>query len=226
MLEPLSPELALVDPELAARARAALPEPLVEALPAPAAAVPRARAGPAPGRLARFGRAGMLALLVASLALNVDLLNDRRTAGMDAAGTTQPFVPSVVATAKRTVHKGAVKGAQAVKRGTRTRAAAGTTRAPPRAVVRTALSWPKAPAAVAYDVVLWRGHTRVLDVWTARSRLELADLSCAQKRKLVPGRRYLWFVYPALGTKASSRFGPLLEWGALRAPGPRTTRCP
>lgn len=48
-LEPISPELALVDPELASRARAALPEPatIVRPVPRPVAAAP---ARPAPER--------------------------------------------------------------------------------------------------------------------------------------------------------------------------------
>jgi hypothetical protein len=44
--EPLSPELALVDPDLGARARAALPDPM-SATPRPRPPIPSAPAGPA-----------------------------------------------------------------------------------------------------------------------------------------------------------------------------------
>ena len=90
---------------------------------------------------------------------------------------------------------------------------------------RRALRWRKVAAAVEYDVVIWRGHRRVLDVWTTRSRLDLAGLPCVQARKLAAGQRYLWFVYPILARGGKDRFGPLLEWGTVRPGQEAAARC-
>jgi hypothetical protein len=55
VLEPLSPELVLVDPDLAARARAALPTPALEPSPAPRRPAPSPAAEPSPRRQAAPG---------------------------------------------------------------------------------------------------------------------------------------------------------------------------
>src|SRR5437868_12885453 len=84
----VSPELALVDPDLAARARRSLPEPdtfawleTTKRIPATPASSPR-RLG-----LARAGRSVVLVLLAGSLLLNADLLFEQRDAG---PAQTQP----------------------------------------------------------------------------------------------------------------------------------------
>lgn len=56
VLEPLSPELVLVDPDLAARARAALPTPAPVPSPAAQRPTPPAPAHPAPPRPAPVGQ--------------------------------------------------------------------------------------------------------------------------------------------------------------------------
>lgn len=208
--EPLSPELALVDPELAARARRALPDRSLfdEPVPVEIAAGAAARRRQLPRTLVR---SGTLVVLAASLALNVGLLTDRRPASGGKAAT-----PNVVSGVDAAV---AVKRARPRRPQPRLRLA----ESPP--VSRAVLRWPRTPAAVKYDVVIWRGHRRVLDVWTSRSRFELSDLSCLQARKLVAGRRYLWFVYPVLARSSTRRFGPLLDWGALRPRQEAGARC-
>jgi hypothetical protein len=85
------------------------------------------------------------------------------------------------------------------------------------------LTWPRATSASRYDVVVWRGHRRVLDVWTRQPRVDLTTLSCADRQKLEPKLRYLWFVYPLEG---SGGFGALRAWGSIELPhaigcGPR-----
>jgi hypothetical protein len=210
--EPLSPELALVDPELAARARAALPDRALALADAHAhtdhARTDEVRERPS---FARFVRGAVLLALVASLTLNVNLLAEHQPAGQE----------RVVAP-----NASAVEGAIVVKtsaarrpgpRRTRTSASLrhpGPTTAP-RKVPATTLRWRRSDAAAKYDVVIWQGHRRVLDVWTTRPRVDLSALPCAERRKLPTGGRYLWFVYPLLRGNAPARFGALLRWGVV-----------
>jgi hypothetical protein len=220
--EPLSPELALVDPELAARARAALPELRLDE------AAPRRSEAPRPqppsrarGRL----RAATVVVLVVSITLNVDLLTERRsTAEAEApAPSAITAAPRTTKAAQRTTKTaaGGVKGAVEVRKTTATTPAKLRVRPRPRstpAVSHAALRWPKAHAAHTYDVVIWRGHRRVADVWTTRPQVDLRTLPCVERRPLATGGRYLWFVYPLLRSKPEARFGPLIRWGVLDVP--------
>ena len=215
MQEPLSPELALVDPELAASARAALPElRLDEWTPRVAEALqPRPRS-----RARGWLRGATVTVLVLSVTLNVDLLTERRST----AEAEAPAPGTVMAAPPRTkTSPGGVKGAVEVRKTTaKTRS---RLRVPPRprsteAVSHASLRWPKAPGARSYDVVLWRRHRRVADVWTTRPHVDLRTLPCVQRRPLAAGGRYLWFVYPLLRSKPRERFGPLIRWGVLDVP--------
>jgi hypothetical protein len=214
--EPLSPELALVDPELAARARAALPElRLDEPVPRPAQA-PR----PHPRSRVRGGvRAAAAVVLVASLALNVNLLTEHRSTAQAEA----PATDAVTAAPPRTKPlRSGVKAAVEVRK--TTAATASKPRLPKRprstrpTISHAALRWPAARAARSYDVVLWRSHNRVADVWTTRPAVDLRTLPCIQRRPLAKGGRYLWFVYPLLHSRPRVRFGPLIRWGILEVP--------
>ena len=201
MGEPLSPELALVDPELAARAREALPDRLL------ADERPRDEEVRERRSYATFARvAGLLALL-ASLTLNVNLLAERRPNDQEQAAAGP--------------NTGAVKAATAVRshvRPTRTSPSPRkleVTRSPRKVPVTSPLRWRRSAGATGYDVVIWQGHRRVLDVWTTRPQVDLSALSCAQRRKLAKNGRYLWFVYPMFRSKAPTRFGALVHWGVL-----------
>ena len=206
MREPLSPELALVDPELAARARATLPDrPLADEQ-------PRGEDVRERRSYATFARVAGLLALVASLTLNVNLLAERRPTGQEQV-------------AGRNI--GAVKAAIVVKRSAapgsdvrRVRTSTGSrkpelTRSPRKVLGTSALRWRRSDGATGYDVVIWQGHRRVLDLWTTRPSVDLRALPCAQRSKLAKGGRYLWFVYPMLRSNAPKRFGPLLRWGVL-----------
>jgi hypothetical protein len=145
-------------------------------------------------------------VLLSSLFLNVVLLREK----LDPAPVARPTI-AVVA------------GAEAELPPKTTTAKTATTKpvAPKRLeVVRRMLSWPAAPSAVAYDLIVWRGKRRIADVWTSRPRLSVASLRCA--RGVAPGR-YLWFVYPVRSRAEPRRYGPLLRWGALQVPAGR--RC-
>ena len=217
-MEPISPELALVDPELAARARALLPE--------PAAPVVDVAPPPRAGRAPRFHRAFLRVaawLVIPSLALNVALLRADAVAESVPAPTSSvssvapttiafPFprlshVPTHVPKPKRA----GVKSARHVR----------TVR--PRAEKRV-LRWRAHAKSKAYDVVVWRRHRRIADVWTAKPRIAVASLACRGGRKgALAAGRYLWFVYPLVKSKPR-RYGHLAKWGtfAVRA----RARCP
>lgn len=201
--EPLSPELALVDPELAERARRALPEPLAEAEPPPS---PRPAARARASVVRKLGTG----VLLSSLFLNVVLLREK----LDPAPAARPSI-AVVAGAEAELPPASQ---------TTTTANTATTKkpVPPKRlkVVRRMLSWPAAPSAVAYDLIVWRGKRRIADVWTSRPRLSVTSLRCA--RRVAPGR-YLWFVYPVRSRAEPRRYGPLLRWGVLQVPTGR--RC-
>jgi hypothetical protein len=204
--EPLSPELALVDPELAERARRALPEPPVEVEP-PAQPTPPAPPSPRPPRgiVRRLG----VPVLLASVFLNVVLLREK----LDPAPTARPAQPAiaVVAGAEAEVPRKAKLAPAAAKPAPRQR---------PK-VARRTISWPAAERAVAYDVIVWRGHRRIADVWTEKPHLDVAVLRCGHQ--LAPGR-YLWFVYPVRSRAAPRRYGRMVKWGALQVPAAGSCR--
>ena len=214
-MEPISPELCLVDPVLARRARELLPP--LEAdvsdggLPAEAPVrASRARRG----RLTRLG--GWV--LAASLLLNVALLWPKSSADTAPvlASTPAPKAPRSPAhrpTPKRT---GGVLAARAEARRS-------AKPAKPRVVRgRRVLSWRATARAGLYDFVLWRGHRRVADLWPTKSKLSVATVACGAGKRLAKGR-YLWFVYPVLD-RTSRRYGPLAGWGAVEI-DPRAEHC-
>jgi hypothetical protein len=215
-VEPISPELVLVDPDLARRARALLPDlASVDRAPEPAVAA----AAPAPRtswlRARRDGLVRVAAwCAVPSIALNVALL---RT---DSAAEPVPLSapPRVV-----TVTVAPIAPPTAQRKGV---AAARHERALPSrpkvAGPHGVLRWPEHRKAVAYDVVVWRAHRRIADVWTPKPKIAVASIACRGPRALAPGR-YLWFVYPLVDTKPR-RYGRLAKWGTF-AVG-KHTRCP
>jgi hypothetical protein len=205
-MEPISPELCLVDPVLARRARELLPS--LEDVSAdgfasdtPVHAQPARR-----GRLTRVG--GWV--LAGSLVLNVALLWPKSTAEtpvLAPAPTPAPKSarsPATPPTPKRT------SGVLAAKAETRGSARPAT----PRVVQgRKVLSWRATARAGLYDLVLWRGHRRVADLWPTKSKISVATVACGAGKRLAKGR-YLWFVYPVVDS-VSHRYGALAGWGAV-----------
>jgi hypothetical protein len=165
---PISPELCLVDPELAAWARLRGDEhPRFERVerPAPPPAPPVGRR-PARRRMVPL----VLAALVLSLVLNVVALTGRRVSlGTDATGSG-----------------------------------------------RTELAWRPVAGAQGYDVILWRGGRRVLDVWPTAAHVTL-PASWRHGGVLMTPRTsgLLWFVYPILSRSPKTTFGPLVASGRL-----------
>jgi hypothetical protein len=217
-MEPISPELCLVDPVLARRARELLP-PLEEVAPEPAAAAEARRWRPSLTRLGGWA-------LAASLLLNVALLWPKSTAEtapvLSSASTPAP-APAPAPKAARTPAKrptpkrtGGVLAAKAeAKRSTRP--------AKPRVVrKRRVLSWRATSRAGLYDLVLWRGHRRVADLWPTKPKVSVATIACGAGKRLAKGR-YLWFVYPVVD-RGSHRYGALAGWGSVQI-DPKAEHC-
>jgi hypothetical protein len=209
-MEPISPELCLVDPVLARRARELLPS--LKTVPEAPIAVPvsaRRR-----GRLTRVG--GWV--LAASLLLNVALLWPKNT-------SERPVLAPAPTPVPKSAPKKAPKAARsptkrpAPKRTSGVLAAKAEARqsarpAKPRVVRgRRMLSWRATARAGLYDLVLWRGHRRVADLWPTKSKVSVATVACGAGKRLAKGR-YLWFVYPVVD-RASRRYGALAGWGAV-----------
>jgi hypothetical protein len=73
--------------------------------------------------------------------------------------------------------------------------------------------WKPVRGASYYNLVLWRDGRRVLDLWPSSS-YAVVPKSRPLHGRLVVGR-YLWFVYPGFGAKASRHYGTLAQSGTL-----------
>lgn len=187
-MDVLSPELALVDPQLAAAARRLLREP-DDCLIRPPREDPIAARLPAPPTRRRPSALVVLATLVVAVIVGspaVDLI-PRSSAGPSFAESSPTVVEPV--------------------REQRSGDSRGIARA-------TELRWPRVAGADFYDLVLWRDGERVLDVWPRTNRLVVPAGGALATRTLAPGR-YLWFVYAGFDGKTAPRFGGLLAHGAL-----------
>jgi hypothetical protein len=214
-MEPISPELALVDPELARRARALLPAPPgFEVLRADVVAAP----SPPPRRLTV--RRDILTrvaawLAVPSIALNIAFLRTDSAAQPPPVSAAPRVVTVTVAPLPPKADK-RVRGRKAQPREGNVAAARHERRLrarPAAARAQRVLRWPAAQRALTYDVVVWRGHRRIADVWTSKPSVMVDDLACRGPRKLRAGR-YLWFVYP-LVDRHPRRYGKLAKWGTF-----------
>jgi hypothetical protein len=243
---PISPELALVDPELASYARSLLPPIDLDAPTAtdrhlveePRSAAP---ALPAGRRRTTRRRAGLM--LAAALAISVPAAlavtrsgghgpAGRKPAQQAAGGPRHTATPHASPTSTVTAR---VDGARKtvvspVKKPTHRRAAPTTSvpatrraQRPKRRVILKAplLHWTSSPSARFFDVVLWRDGERVLDSWPSISRLRVPASWTygGHHYRLGPGT-YLWFVYPGVGSRLHPRYGPLLTSGRFTISSP------
>jgi hypothetical protein len=228
-MEPISPELCLVDPVLARRAREDLP-PLEDAVP-DAGPAPRAPVPARAGRRDRLTRLGGWAL-AASLLLNVALLWPKSTGEtapvLSPAPALAPAPKATRSPAKHVTPKHPVAKRPTPKRTggvLAAKAEAKQTTRPARPRVargRRVLSWRATPRADLYDLVLWRGHRRVADLWPTKSKISVATVACGAGKRLAKGR-YLWFAYPVVD-RVSHRYGALAGWGAVTI-DPKAEHC-
>ncbi len=213
----VSPELALIDPELAAAARARLPQPVTPAVLRPlvqadeperverqaAKTTQDAAAAAAPGATTHRGwrllSAGLLALATVTVA--VVTLVDWEDRSVPRSLEPTDSRPSSTATAP---------AATAPPSATTTPAATTPqpTSTPPAADegVAQTFVWAPAPGAAAYEVQLFSNEVRVLRTRVAEPRLELPRTwrHAGREQSLQPGT-YRWYVWPVSRTRQRAR---------------------
>jgi hypothetical protein len=180
----VSPELALVDPELARRARALLPDIDELSLERPAATRPPEPV-PAPSR---------------------ERAPRRRRWVLLAGGATVAVIAAAVLIVKNrdgTSHVAPQRSAKAP-------ATAVAKTAPARPSVQT-FSWVAVPSAKSYEFELLKGSARIFEARSSLPRLKLPVTWVYRSRRmrLVPGT-YRWLVRPVLGSKGHAGLGPTI----------------
>jgi hypothetical protein len=208
-LDEISPELVLVDPELAKLARSRLPAqpaaPHTRPAPAvqvpPVAAVPSARTRPRPvehrtSRRALVGVAAVTMLVLLLFDVRVEV-GDRpaSSAISEPPETTVPPTPAPTTPSRPSPVKpkpAPAKGAPG-SRGKR----AGTARR---------FAWAPTPGASGYHVEFFRGATRVYAQETAAPTLEVPARWRYEgvERRFRPGT-YRWYVWPVVGGERATR---------------------
>lgn len=197
----ISPELVLVDPELARLARSSLGEPGSFGAPRPPTGprlqfvvnVPPTPEDRVPPRRRRGART-MLALAAAVGLLGVGALT--------VSGATITWMGS---------HGG--RHPTATPESSPLPKSHGQEALTPSARL---LTWPRVPAASYYDFILWHDGRRVLDEWPnePRSMVPVAWSFRGVAYTLVPGR-YDWFAYAGFGAKSARHYGALAGSGVL-----------
>jgi hypothetical protein len=171
VVEPLSPELALVDEDLDRSARRELPE-QPELL---AAETRLERPQWLPGRGVTVLGGVLVALAIVISALLLALTRD--------------------------------DGTRATSTPTEGTGAAAPARSAPAALE---LRWKPVAGATLYNVILWKGGVRALDLWPKSATVRVP------KQRLEPGT-YQWFVYPLLRAGDGQRYGRVTARGTLKA---------
>ncbi|MGN6431347.1 MAG: hypothetical protein ACTHNB_11555 [Gaiellaceae bacterium] len=232
--EPISPELALVSPELAEFARAGLPDPSdvfadlaskrrAEA----AAALPRQPepVRPEPSR----GRRRALSTLALLGATGLGLLAGIEIAGQNAAqvftsAQFAPAAPNLTSPSPTSSSKQKIAGvlaARAERRASRpaSKPSAASKRKTSRLSTAPRLRWTGVRGASYYNVRLFRGRVRILDLWPSQPVVKVprAWVYGGVHYSLRPGR-YTWFVYPGIGKPSRLRLQRLHKTGVLIVP--------
>jgi hypothetical protein len=206
----LTPELALVDPELAQRAREKLPT--VQ----PQAVVERtvAPSPPVATRGRRVGRVLVVSIAVlgavgAGLAVPAVLLEDRTTA-------PSPAAPLAVQTADPT-EAGPGAATPASPAPLETQAGAGGNTAEAAAAGPRAFGWVPVARASHYHVAFFRGDQKIFETWPRRPPLVMKPRWTFEGRRfsLSPGE-YRWVVRPGFGPRSAARYGkPIVDASLL-----------
>jgi hypothetical protein len=236
----ISPELVLVDPDLAVLARRHLPDPGWLGRRQPVAPEPDVAPAVAPTEeRRRHGWTTTLLLTVGALSLTLNgfwlahALGPGTPAPVQAAQTSslvsEPRLS--VAPAARDARSSAAPVSQSTGAATTTSGelrppqVARTRRTASRTVARSvqpqvraasSLEWHPVADATYYNVVLWRDGKRILDLWPSAPRVALPTTPTKHEpqTRLSPGR-YLWFVYPGFGAKPERRYGALARSGVF-----------
>jgi hypothetical protein len=190
--EPISPELALVDPELRRRALACLPDPPWMAFALPAAtkrdAVPAPAPQPKPRR--RAGRLAIAAILIAVV-----------VAALLAVELTRPAPAVEEVPAGEAAADAPVRSAAASRGSHLLRHVAG--HGPLRE-----FAWAPVRGAAAYRFALARGTAEILSARTPEARIAIPHSWRYDGRayRLTPGT-YRWVVRPAFRSHGGIRYG-------------------
>lgn len=214
-VEKLTPELALVDPLLAARVRALLPEPL-DCL-APRERSPIVDRGLAargtPARRPTGSRRLKNIAVAAAWLMPVLLVGSSLLAFLPAGESSRPRVLQPSATESRPLIVSRLPGDR--DRGLRLQ----TTR---RAVSvdgrRVVLQWRAVKDTSAYNLVIVRGSRRV-DLWPTTNRAVIVADAGPVPTRFSPGVRYDWAVY--VGNPSARRSPRPLARGAFVLPSSR-----
>jgi hypothetical protein len=245
-LREISPELVLVDPELAPLARLQLPEPGAfwaspsrsPDTPVPLVAVTQQDT---PDGHKRAVRKPLLLLVAASLTLNAAFV--RHAQSSVSRPSLSPHAPSLKSEggSRRQFEARADRGyvgaalrtqpardSRRSQETSRTIGRVAPTKHPVGALAaaglreRPILRWKTVGGATYYDLVLWRHGTRVLDLWPTPPRAALPwNWRYRGVRHRLRAGSYRWFVYPGFGTKSSRRYGALAGRGVLAVGRPQ-----
>jgi hypothetical protein len=74
------------------------------------------------------------------------------------------------------------------------------------------LRWTEIRGADYYNVQLFRGRRKILSAWPTKPRLQLDSKwrYAGHKRRLKPGKRYRWLVWPGDGPRSNNDYGRLI----------------
>jgi hypothetical protein len=217
----ISPELVLVDPELRALALAQLPEVVPwtpPRPPAPPLAAPSATNGTGARWGARLGAVALRTIFVASIIANAVFVVSLHDAGPTTSLSDARVLGTSSVRTRLLEHEAIVRPpprADETQQSSPTRVTAGAARVTTR-LDHPRLHWVRVASASYYNVVLWRGHRRVLDLWPTTTHVLLPRTwnRGGARGSLVPGR-YIWFVYPGIGPKTAAHYGTPVQRGVL-----------
>ena len=205
VMKNVSPELALVDPDLADLARSGLPEtggyvpprmprsPRLDSAPRlPSAAEQR---GARPKAIA-FSRV-LSALVVVVAALLTLVGADSIPSGPHlSAPSPTPTVSTAQISTPPSQARNVVK---------------------PRKVQ---IRWAASRRADLYNLVFLRDGKRI-DIWPTKNAVTIVGTRISGARKRLTVGRYTWFAYAGFRTGQRVRYGPLIDHGTVRVPRPR-----
>jgi hypothetical protein len=218
-LQELSPELVLVDPDLARRARADLPDPAENelnraALVEPTLVEPRRVSKTV--RILRLGAALVVAGTLVTPALALLLRGDSRST----AGTPRIESSAPVRGERREASALAPRGESpkpAAKASARKRPAGNASATKRPASAMRTFVWVPVRGADGYEVQFFRGPRRVLITRTANPRLRLPRDESGDRRGrfvVVPGT-YRWYVWPLFRSSSKVRRGEAIVQARL-----------
>lgn len=222
--EPISPELVLVDPELARRVR-----PLGDSKEARGrrASTEAVAAVPGPQRDAHPTRlrvvAGSVAVVAAIALVTIATAAVPRSDDRPYLDASSPVgVATTSAAPSPTVPRSSLEDPEPTRSATAPAASTvkprpGTPPAGASRAERVELRWEPVPKAAYYNVILWRDGRRLRDYWPRQPRLVI------RIRTLDPlgGRTASaihWFVYPVEVEAGRSRIGPVRATGSITVP--------